>query len=170
MKQQDQIAIDICQAAGIVNGSLDGIIVYFGVKQMYERTSTYSSTRVPAGRFQINVSVPGERRDRIFRTKVKDGSYDMAAVVGALRDQARIRKSKQDREAARRSNQNAAELIRNDPALKLNNTYVSGYASSANSFVAPAPVEGKISVQINFGAVDPETAVKILAFAKSLEA
>lgn len=170
MRKEDQIYQEICNAAGIDNGSIDGVFVYFSVKEMRQKVGSSVRKTQPSGRFQINVSVPGERRDRIFRTKVKDGSFDLEAVVDALKTAARIRKAEIDRAAARTANRDAAELIRNDPSLKLTKTYVSAYASSANSFVAPSTVEGLINVQINFGDVTPEVAAKILAFAKSLEA
>lgn len=167
MRKEDQIYEEIRTAAGIDNGAIADMYVYFSVKEMRQKVGSSVWKTEPSGRFQINVSVPGDR-DRIFRTKVKDGSYDLEAVLGAIRDQVRIRRAAMDREAARTANRDAAEEIRNE--YKLTKTHVSAYASSANTFVAPSTVEGLINVQINFGAVSPEVARKIMEFAQSLEA
>lgn len=167
MRKEDEIVQQICEVAGIEMGNLNGTPVWFSVKEMREKDG-YSSWRTrPSGRYQINVGVPGERRERIFRTKVKDGSYDILGVVDAIKTQARIHKYQKECELARQSNRDAAELIRED--IKLKHTYVSGYASSPNTFCAPATTEGKVAVQVYFGNVDPETAVKIFQFAQSLE-
>jgi hypothetical protein len=171
MTKEAEIYEAISAVAGIAeDGTLDGVPVYFSVKEMRQRVGSSVWKAEPSGRFQINVDLPGQSRDRIFRTKLKDGSFDLEGVIDALKTSVRIRNAEIKREATRNANKDAAAAIRNDPALKLNKTYVSGYAASANSFVAPSTVEGLINVQINFGAVDPETAVKILAFAKSMGA
>lgn len=170
MNTVQQIRESINLAAGITLDGMDGVNVYFSVKEMYEKVGMSSWKTQPSGRFQINVDVPGSRRDRIFRTKKADGSFDINGVVEALKQQAQVLKRRDEQDAARRSNVEAAELIRNDPTLKLKNTYLSSYVSSTSSFVAPSSTPGKVSVQIYFGQVDAETAAKILAFAKSLEA
>lgn len=168
MNKEDQIYKDICEVASVENSRLNGTYVYFSVKEMREREGSSVYRTRPSGRYQINVSIPGERRDRIFRTKKADGSYDILNVVDAIKLQARIRKDEADREAARVANKDLAETIR--AKYKLQRTYVSAYAGSAGSYCAAAPVEGKLNVQINFGAVDPAVAEKIMAFAQSLEA
>ena len=154
--------------AGIVNGNLGSVPVWFDVKEMQEKVGSSVFRTKPSGRFQINVSVPGERRDRIFRTKKVDGSFDLFGVVEVLQLQATARKRDINAEATRRSNVEAADLIRSE--FKSKTRYVSGYASSTSSFVAPSATEGKVAVQINFGAVSPEVAMKIAAFVNSLEA
>ena len=154
--------------AGIIDGNLGNVPVWFDVKEMQEKISTSLYRTKPSGRFQINASVPGERRDRIFRTKKADGSFDLFGVVEVLQIQAASRLREINAESARRSNSQAAELIRGE--FKSKTRYVSGYASSTSSFVAPSATEGKIAVQINFGSVSPEVAMKIAAFVNSLEA
>jgi conjugal transfer/entry exclusion protein len=113
------------------------------------------------------VSVPGGGRDQIFRTKVKDGSFNMPDVIGALHTQVRYRKAVDAVEQAKEANRDVAERIRGQ--YKLKNSYVSAYVGGAGSFCAPAGVEGMINVQVNFGVVSPEVAEKIMAFAKSLD-
>lgn len=154
--------------AGIIDGNLDNVPVWFDVKEMQEKVGSSVFRTKPSGRFQINVSVPGERRDRIFRTKKADGSFDLFGVVEVLQIQATARKRDINAEATRRSNVEAADLIRSE--FKSKTRYVSGYASSTSSFVAPSATEGKVAVQINFGSVSPEVAMKIAAFVNSLEA
>lgn len=168
MRKEDQIYQNICEVAGIENGRLDGVPVYFSVKEIRCKTRSSVWKTEPSGRYQINVSVPNARRERIFRTKLKDGSYDILGVVDAIKLAARQRRVEMDRELARQANKDVAESIRSK--YKLNKTYVSSYAGSAGSFCAPAPVEGLVNVQINFGAVDPAIAEKIMAFAQSLGA
>ena len=167
MNKQTEIASQINQAAGIVDYKKDGVYAFFDVKEMYSKAGSSAWKTSATGQFQINVHVPGEKRDRIFRTKIKDGSFDMAGVVNAINDAVGRRKAEKDREAARNANKGAAERIRE--TYKLGRTYVSSYASSSNSFCAPSSVEGKVVVQLNFGSVDTEVAEKIMAFAKSLE-
>lgn len=155
----------ILEAIAIAVGETD-IKPYYTVKEMYMKTGLYRTE--PSGRYQINVSVPGERRDRIFRTKVKDGSFDVMSVADACRDQIRLRRAENERERARTANRDVAKNIRE--TYKLNHTYVSAYAGSQGSYVAPSTVEGLVTVQLNFGSVTPEKAEAIMAFAKSLEA
>lgn len=155
-------------AAGIVDGNIDGVWVWYEVKEMQEKVGFSSWKTQPSGRFQINVSHPGERRDRIFRTKKADGSFNVLDVVEAIKSQHRARKSEIDREVARKSNADVAEAIRTSYVGKTK--YISSYASSTSTFVAPSSVEGKVAVQINFGSVDPEVARKIMAFVNALEA
>ena len=157
----------ILEAIAIAVGETD-IKPYYTVTEMRCRVGHSKYRTEPSGRYQINVSVPGERRDRIFRTKVKDGSFDVMSVADACKDQIRIRLAEQARENARNANKDVAENIRN--TYKLNNTYVSSYAGSAGSYVAPSTVEGLVVVQLNFGSISPEKAEAIMAFAKSLEA
>lgn len=154
--------------AGIVNGNLGSVPVWFDVKEMQEKAGSSVFRTKPSGRFQINVSVPGTRRARIFRTKKADGSFDLFGIVEVLQLQATARKRDINAESTRRSNVEAADLIRSE--FKSKTRYVSGYASSTSSFVAPSATEGKIAVQINFGSVSPEVAMKIAAFVNSLEA
>ena len=155
----------ILEAIAIAVGETD-IKPYYTVKEMYTKTGLYRSE--PSGRYQINVDVPGERRARIFRTKVKDGSFDVMSVADACNDQIRQRRAEQERERARASNQDVAKNIRE--TYKLHKTYVSAYVGSSGSYVAPSSVEGLVTVQLNFGSVSPEKAEAIMAFAKSLEA
>ena len=154
--------------AGIVNGNLGNAPVYFSVKEMQEKVGSSVYRTKPSGRFQINVSVPGSRRDRIFRTKKVDGSFDLFSVVETLQAQAAARVREINAEAARRSNVQAADLLRSE--FKSKNRYVSSYIGSTSSFVAPSATEGKVAVQIYFGTVSPEVAMKIAAFVNSLEA
>lgn len=169
MNKQTQIIDEIKTAAGIVDGRLNGVYVYFSVKEMYERTGSSVWNRKPSGRYQINVATPSfNRRDAIFRTKVKDGSYDLAGVVSALKTLAAANLEELKRGLAREANKDVAKDIRE--AYPLKQSYVSSYVGSCGSFCAPANVEGLVSVQIHFGNVTPEMAEKILAFAKSLEA
>jgi hypothetical protein len=154
--------------AGIVNGNLGNVPVWFDVKEMQEKVGSSVYRTKPSGRFQINVSVPGSRRERIFRTKKADGSFDLFGIVEVLQIQAAARLREINAESARQSNVQAAELIRGE--FKSKTRYVSGYASSTSSFVAPSATEGKVAVQINFGSVSPEAAMKIAAFVNSLEA
>lgn len=168
MRKEDQIYQQICDTAGIVDSKLNGVAVYFSVKEMYERDGSSVYRRRPSGRYQINVSSFGSRRDTIFRTKIKDGSFNMLDVVDAIKAQARFRLAETEREAAKEANKDVAETIRN--RFKLTKTYVSAYSGSSGSYCAPAPVKGLLNVQINFGAVDPAIAEKIMAFAQSLEA
>lgn len=154
--------------AGIIDGNLGNVPVWFDVKEMQEKVGSSVYRTKPSGRYQINVSVPGTRRDRIFRTKKADGSFDLFGVVEVLQLQAAARLREINAESARRSNTQAAELIRGE--FKSKTRYVSGYASSTSSFVAPSATEGKLAVQINFGSVSPEVAMKIAAFVNSLEA
>lgn len=166
MRKEDQIYKNICETAGIVDGMLNGVRVYFTVKEMYDRNSGYRPQ--PSGRYQINVSSFGSRRDTIFRTKVKDGSFDILGVIDAVKTQARVRQAEAEREATINMNRDAAEALREK--YKFKSRFVSAYTGSAGSFCAPSSVEGKINVQMNFGAVDPEVAEKIFAFVQSLEA
>ena len=162
------IRYSINTGLSIVDGNYSNVPVYFSVKEMQEKVGSSLYRTKPSGRFQINVSVPGERRDRIFRTKKADGSFDLAAVVEAIETQRASRIREINVEATRRSNVEAADLIRTE--FKSKSRYVSSYASSTSSFVAPSATEGKVAVQINFGAVSPEVAMKIAAFVNSLEA
>lgn len=157
----------ILEAIAIAVGETD-IKPYYTVKEMYCRVGSSMYRTEPSGRYQINVSVPGERRDRIFRTKVKDGSFDVMSVADACRDQISSRRAEIARERARANNQDVAKNIRD--TYKLNKTYVSSYAGSQGSYVAPSSVEGLVTIQLNFGSVSPEKAEAIMAFAKSLEA
>lgn len=172
MNACDQIYMEICKAAGYTQDALgreliDDVQTYllFEVKQMYDRSLKWRST--PSGRYQINVTSPYGDRPKIFRTKVKDGSYDIDGVVEAIRLTATARKAQQAREQVREANRSEAERVRDAYKLK---SYVSTYASAANSFCAAASTEGMLQVQINFGTVTPEMAEKILAFAQSIGA
>jgi len=158
----------IKEVAGIEGSKLNGVHVYFDVKEMQQRVGSSVWRVQPSGRFQINVNIPTENRPRIFRTKKVDGSFDVLAVVDAIKLQATIRKRQLDAETARRSNEGAADTIREK--YKLTKTFVSSYAYKPSSFCVPASIEGFVNVQINFGTVDPATAEKIMAFAQSLEA
>lgn len=158
----------ILAAAGIAaDGTLDGTSVYFEVKEM-QKKGQYSWQRIPSGRFQINVNIPGVTRDSIFRTKIADGSFNVDDVVKAIKHQVEIKKARKEAENARLANVDVAESIRNE--FKSKTKYISSWASSTSSFVAPSATEGKVAVQINFGLVDPEVARKIMAFVTSLEA
>jgi len=163
-----EIENEIKQFAGMVDGRLDGMSVYFSVKEMHERAGSSVYRTRPSGRFQINVSVPGQNRQAIFRTKKKDGTYNIADVVDALKVNAVYRKGEINRASAQAANADVAENIRT--TYKLKHSYVSAYARTGDSFCAPSTVVGKVAIQISFGSVTPEVAEKIMAFAKSLEA
>ena len=165
MIPENEIRNKIEEACGIVDNRIDGTYVYFSVKEMHGKLSSFHT--IPLGRYQINVPNPYGNRDTIFRTK-KDGSFDLAAIKEAIFVHARARHEEQKREAAKTANQGVAEAIRNKYPMK--STYVSAYAGSTGSFCAPSTVEGLVQVQISFGSVDPETAEKILAFAQSIKA
>lgn len=166
MMKETEIRIKIEEACGIVDNKIDGTYVFFSVKEMNGKMGSSVYRTIPLGRYQINVDNPYGNRDCIFRTK-KDGSFDLAAVKEAILTQARARRERAQREAAKSANQSRAEAIRNKYPIK--STYVSAYAGSTGSFCAPSTVEGLVQVQISFGSVDPETAEKILAFAQSIK-
>lgn len=166
MIPENEIRNKIVEACGIVDNKIDGIHVYFTVKEMHGKEG-YSAWRTkPLGRYQINVNSTYGNRDRIFRTK-KDGSFDLGAIKEAILDLVRVRREDKNREAARNSNKDMAEALREK--YKMKSTYVSAYAGSTGSFCAPSTVEGLVQVQISFGSVDAETAEKILAFAQSIK-
>jgi hypothetical protein len=166
MMKETEIRTQIEEACGIVDNKIDGIYVYFSVKEMIDKIGSSMYRTIPLGRYQINVDNPYGNRDCIFRTK-KGGTFDLEGVKQAILTQARARHEQGKREAAKLANQGVAEAIRNKYPMK--NTYVSAYAGSTGSFCAPSTVEGLVQVQISFGSVDPETAEKILAFAQSIK-
>ena len=162
-----EIREQIIEVAGIVDGKIDGVYVYFHVKEMNTRDRCSVWKVTPSGRFQINVDVPGGGRDKIFRTKLKDGSFDVLGVVDAIK--AQVAHTKREREIAATVNMNdaVAEQLRNKYPLK--HTYVSAYKGSSSSYVAPSTALGEMYVQINFGSVPPEVAAKIMEFAQSIK-
>lgn len=162
-----EIFEQIATFVGMKESRVDGVYVWLSVSEMYSRTS-WGSRDKPMGRYQIKVDMPGKERSKIFRTKKADGSFNIQDVADTIKNVVRIKKAEQARDAAEQSNKAAAEQIRND--YKLKRTYVSAYAGSAGSYVAAAPVEGQVIVQVNFGTVTPDMARKIMAFAQSLEA
>jgi len=166
MNPEIEIRNKIQEACGIVDNKIDGVYVFFTVKEMHGKEGFSAWRTKPLGRYQINVDSTFGNRPRIFRTK-KDGSFDLEAIKEAVLDLARARRAEQNREDARKANQGMAEVLREK--YKMKSTYVSAYAGSTGSFCAPSAVEGFVQVQISFGSVDPETAEKILAFAQSIK-
>ena len=166
MTKEMEIRSKIEEFCGFVDNKIDGIRVYFTVKEMHGKVGSSVYRTQPLGRYQINVNNPYGNRDCIFRTK-KDGSFDLEAIKEAMLDLARARRADKNREAARDANKDMAEALREK--YKMKHTFVSGYAGSTGSFCAPSTVEGLVQVQISFGSVDPEIAEKILAFAQSIK-
>lgn len=158
----------LATAVGIdEKGYFDGVYVLWSIKELHAKRNSWDTLRtIPTGKFQVNVTVPGESRQRIFRTN-KHGKFDYASIKAAFEQAVGIKRLALERADARRGNELAAEAMR--AKYKSNKRYLSGYASPGSSYVAPSEVAGKLQVQINFGVVDPEVAEKILAFAQSLE-
>lgn len=167
--RQKEIATQIEQAAGIINGyDLNGVKVYFHVHEMREKIGNSAYRTQPSGRYQINVPNPYENRDRIFRTKKADGSFDIAGVVEAIKVQYEAATAAQARQSIQNSNTDISNALVEE--FKSTNFYISKYPSANVSYCAPSTsVEGNVSVQVNFGNVDPDTARKILAFAQSIK-
>jgi hypothetical protein len=172
--RQKEIATQIEQAAGIINGyDLNGVKVYFHVHEMREKIGNSVYRTQPSGRYQINVPNPYENRDRIFRTKKADGSFNIAGVIEAIKVQYEAAAAAE----ARRNTQQSNTDISNALVEEFNSTnfYISKYQSGNVSYCASAncapstSVEGNVSVQVNFGDVDADTARKILAFAQSIK-
>ena len=170
MDQSNEIRKQIEQAAGIVDGKLDGEYVCFTVKQMYGKVPGYTIRRNPLNRYQITVHTGFSSRAVCFRTSLKNGYLELKieGIVDALKGQVARRKDEKEQENNRKINRAVAVQLREK--YKLQRTYVSEYAGSRNSFCAASAVEGLVDLQISFGSVTPEVAEKILAFAKSLEA
>lgn len=167
--RQKEIATQIEQAAGIINGyDLNGVTVYFHVHEMQEKVGHSAYRTQFSGRYQINVPNPYENRDRIFRTKKADGSFDLAGVIEAIKVQYEVAAAAQVRHNTQQSNTDISnELVKEFDST---NFYISKYPSANVSYCAPSTsVEGNVSVQVNFGDVDPDTARKILAFAQSIK-
>ena len=160
-----EIYQQICASANIVQGEVEGQRVQINVKEMRDHRSSWCT--VPSGRYQINVRVPGERRDRIFRTKKDDGSFNMLDIIDAIKVIVRVGKDRERALSARTANTDTAARLREKYSMK--NMHLSEYISGSGSHVAPSTTEGKINVLLNFGPVDPAVAEKILAFAQSLE-
>jgi hypothetical protein len=159
-----EIRAQIEKAAGIIENTINGHAVFFTVKEMYDRTHSWKST--PSGRFQINVGIYGSMRDKIFRTKKKDGSFDLAGVVEALHDQAYARKREKEIADNQKSNESLVQEVLSTYKGK---KYVSQYGGSG-TYCKPSVTPGKVELQVNFGNIDPETAKKILAMVQALEA
>ena len=157
----------ITEAAGLQNGCLNGTRVSFEVKEMWQRTGQSVWLPRASGRFQINVQIPGEKRVRIFRTKKADNSFNVLDVTDAIKLQARVRKAADDGLKVRDSTRQLADaLCAETKKIGLRN-HVSVYGGS--SYCTASNVEGKVALQMNFGVVSPEVAMKVFQFAKSLE-
>lgn len=169
-EKQNEIYDQICEFVGIKNGCLDGTSVYFSVKEMHAKVGGSVWRTAPMGRYQINVPAPVGGRDKIFRTKKADNSFNMLDVADAIKAYAAYRKRQDAMAAARESNREVAEKIILEAKDRGMKKYISSYASTLSSYCVPASEEGLVNVQINFGAVTPEVARKIMSMAQSLEA
>lgn len=149
-------------------GRVDGVYAFYHVKEMYERAGSSVWKTKPSGRFQINVATTSGR-DKIFRTKKSDGSFNLEGVVEAISERLEHFKASQRRQDTREANRNLAEEL--CEKFRTSKFYVSHYGNvnAVSSQCSPSQnKEGHLNVVINFGDVDAETAEKILALAASL--
>lgn len=156
MKTAQQIELEIAERLGIINNTLDGVPVQYAVKPMRTKTGV--------NRYQINVPTTRHQRDRIFRTTVKDMTYDVQSVEEAIKQQVRLTKVQYEREQARSANAEAARKIREEYDMM----WASSYAIPSSSFIAAGAAPNTVQVQIYFGAVSIEDARKIAEFANSI--
>lgn len=168
--KEREIYQQISDFVGMQNGYLDGAAVYFSVKEMQAKVGGSVWRTAPMGRYQINVPTPSGGRDKIFRTKKADNSFNMLDVADAIKAYAAYRKRMDAAVAARESNRDVAEKIATEAKTNGLKKYISSYASARSSYCVPSTEEGLVEVQVNFGAVSPEVARKIMSMVQSLEA
>lgn len=170
----EQITREIQKAAGMDSeGRIKGHHVLITVGEMMKSDPHSVWKKIPSGSYQIKVYDPVTRKDVIVRTK-KDGSYDMKAILEAIKKIVEYKKAVEkerpaptyDAELDKASNQ---ELV-NDIMGKRRflRTFIGDHKNST-SYVVPSTTPGKVEVRIDFGRVSPEYAEKILDFVKNTE-
>lgn len=160
---EQSIRQQINELAGINGGYKGGIPVYFDVREMHHRLTAWRSK--PMGRFQVKVDNRSGGRPTIVRSTT-EGKIDWDKIVAAIDEYVRVRQAEVARENRKASNADIAKAARDSYTGK---RHVSDWSGSSCTVIPSSVEEGKMRVQWDFGTVDLEKAMKILAFAQSLE-